>query len=34
MDLDREYSADFEVFGEKAQNPQHAEIDILIAVKS
>lgn len=34
MDLDREYSADFEVFGEKAQNPQDAEIDILIAVKS
>ena len=33
MDLDREYTADFEVFGEKAQNPNNAEIDILIAVK-
>ncbi len=33
MDLDRVYSADFEVFGEKAQNPNDAEIDILIAVK-
>ncbi len=33
MDLDRVYSADFEVFGEKAQNPNDAEIDILIAIK-
>ncbi len=33
MDLDRVYSADFEVYGEKAQNPNDAEIDILIAVK-
>ncbi|WP_165734146.1 GyrI-like domain-containing protein [Polaribacter sp. 20A6] len=33
MDLDRVYSADFEVFGEKAQNQNDAEIDILIAVK-
>lgn len=33
MDLDRLFTADFEVFGEKAQNPVDAEIDILIAVK-
>lgn len=33
MNLDRVFSADFEVFGEKAQNPAHAEIDFLIAVK-
>ncbi|MFK5972078.1 MAG: GyrI-like domain-containing protein [Flavobacteriaceae bacterium] len=33
MNLDRVYSADFEVYGEKAQNPNDAEIDILIAVK-
>jgi len=34
MDLDRAYTADFEVFGEKAQNPMDAEIDFFIAVKS
>ena len=33
MDIDRAYSADFEVFGEKAQNPSDAEVDFLIAVK-
>ncbi len=33
MDLDRLFTADFEVFGEKAQNPTDAEIDFLIAVK-
>ena len=33
MDLDRTFTADFEVFGAKAQNPADAEIDILIAVK-
>lgn len=33
MDLARVYTADFEVFGEKAQNPADAEIDFLIAVK-
>jgi predicted transcriptional regulator YdeE len=32
-DLERVYTADFEVFGEKAQNPSDAEIDFLIAVK-
>ncbi len=33
MNLERIFTADFEVFGEKAQNPTDAEIDILIAVK-
>ena len=33
MDLERVFTADFEVFGEKAQNPTDAEIDFLIAVK-
>lgn len=33
MDLERVYTADFEVFGEKSQNPENAEIDFLIAVK-
>ncbi|MFH6959190.1 GyrI-like domain-containing protein [Flavobacterium aquidurense] len=33
MDLDRAFTADFEVFGEKAHNPNDAEIDFLIAVK-
>ncbi len=32
MDLDRAFTADFEVFGEKAQNPSNAEIDFLIAI--
>lgn len=33
MDLNRVFSTDFEVFGEKAQNPADAEIDFFIAVK-
>lgn len=33
MDLGRVFTADFEIYGEKAQNPANAEIDILIAVK-
>lgn len=33
MDLERIFTADFEVYGEKAQNPSDAEVDILIAVK-
>ncbi|WP_126651422.1 GyrI-like domain-containing protein [Chryseobacterium aureum] len=33
MDLGRVFTADFEVYGEKAQNPSEAEIDIFIAVK-
>jgi len=33
MDLERVFTADFEVFGVKAQNPADSEIDFLIAVK-
>lgn len=33
MDLDRMFTADFEIYGEKSQNPADAEIDILIAVE-
>jgi predicted transcriptional regulator YdeE len=33
MDLNRAFTTDFEIFGEKAQNPNDAEIDFLIAVK-
>lgn len=33
MDLERKFTADFEAFGEKAQNPTDAEIDFFIAVK-
>lgn len=32
-DLDRAYTADIEVYGEKAQNPENAEVDILIAIQ-
>lgn len=32
-DLQREYTADFEVYGEKAQNPTDAEVDIYVATK-
>lgn len=30
--LDRSFSNDFEVYGEKAQNPEHAEVEIFVAV--
>ena len=33
MDLGRMFTADFEIYGEKAQNPSNAEVDILIAVQ-
>ncbi|MBD0777401.1 effector binding domain-containing protein [Maribacter sp. ANRC-HE7] len=33
MDLDRRYTADFEVYGEKAIEPTAAEIDIFVSVK-
>ncbi len=33
QDLDRTYSGDFEVYGEKAQDPTNAEVEIFIAVK-
>ncbi|MFD1630715.1 GyrI-like domain-containing protein [Pseudopedobacter beijingensis] len=32
-DLDRAYTADFEVYGEKALNPEQAEVDIFVAIK-
>ncbi len=32
-DLDRLYTADFEIYGEKAQNLTNAEVEILIAIK-
>jgi len=32
-DLDRVYTADFELYGERAQNPSDAEVDVLIALK-
>lgn len=31
--LDRAYTADFEVYGKKAQDPANAEVDIFIALK-
>lgn len=32
-DLDRTFTADFEVYGEKAQNSENAEVEIFVAVK-
>lgn len=32
-DIQRAYTADFEVYGEKAQNPENAEADIFVAIK-
>jgi predicted transcriptional regulator YdeE len=32
-DLPRKFTADFEVYGEKSQDPANAEVDIFIAVK-
>lgn len=32
-ELDRSYTADFEVYGEKAQNPEAAEVEIFVALK-
>lgn len=34
MDLDRTYDTDFEIFGEKAQNPSDAEVDFYVGVKN
>lgn len=31
-DLDRTFTADFELYGQRAQNPMDAEVDILIAI--
>ena len=33
MELDRTYDADFEIFGEKAQNPSDAEVEFYIGIK-
>ncbi|WKN43518.1 GyrI-like domain-containing protein [Tunicatimonas pelagia] len=33
MELDRTYNADFEIFGEKAQNPSDAEVDFYVGIK-
>ena len=33
MDLDRTFEADFEAFGEKAQNPENAEVDFYVGIK-
>ncbi len=33
MPIERMYTADFEVYGEKAQNPANGEMEIFIAVK-
>jgi len=32
-DLDRIFTSDFEIYGEKAHNPENAEVDIFIAIK-
>jgi predicted transcriptional regulator YdeE len=32
-DLNRTFTSDFEVYGEKSQNPEHAEVDIYIAIQ-
>jgi predicted transcriptional regulator YdeE len=32
-DLKRLYTADFEVYGEKAQNPENAEVEIFVAIE-
>ncbi len=34
MDLERVYTADFEIFGEKAQNPSDAEVDFYVSIKN
>lgn len=33
MDISRSYTADFEVYGERAQNPQDAELEIFVGIK-
>ncbi|MEK6731170.1 MAG: effector binding domain-containing protein [Pseudomonadota bacterium] len=32
-DLDRAYTTDFEVYGEKAHNPENAEVEIFVAIQ-
>ena len=31
-DLDRVFTADFELYGTRAQNPSDAEVDVLVAI--
>lgn len=31
-DLNRSFTSDFEIYGDKAQNPENAEVDIFIAI--
>jgi len=31
-EIDRKYTADFEVYGEKTQNPENAEVDIYVSI--
>ena len=31
--LDRAFTADFEVYGDKAQNPENAEVDIFVSIR-
>ena len=31
-DLERSFTSDFEIYGEKVQNPENAEVDIFIAI--
>lgn len=33
QDLDRMYTADFEIYGSKAKNPANAEVDIFVSIK-
>ncbi|MEM1219296.1 MAG: effector binding domain-containing protein, partial [Bacteroidota bacterium] len=33
MDLDRKYIADFEVYDERARNPEAAEVDIYVGIQ-
>lgn len=33
MELDRTYDADFEIFGEKTQNPADAEVEFYVGIK-
>lgn len=33
IDLKRTYKADFEIYGQKAQNPENAEVDIFIGIE-
>lgn len=33
-DLERTFTADFEIYGDKARNPEDAEVEIFVAIKS